>query len=171
MNRRDLLTVGGSALASSLSGCISSVPFVGGSPEVREESGDSLDRRVPTALPDLSADSTVAALAVGRGTNSHQVWVWNETGRRQAFEIEIGSGPDADPWFSRRYDLDADANLAIDLRESRAYAITVRVDGRAETVEVPESRFDCNDSATDVAVREDEIGTQTISTSMGCSGL
>jgi hypothetical protein len=72
--------------------------------------------------------------------------------------------------FSRSYDLNADTNLAIDLRESRAYAITVRVDGRAETVEVPESRFDCNDSATDVVVREDEIKTSSIRTDIGCGG-
>jgi len=36
---------------------------------------------------------------------------------------------------------------------------------------VLESQFDCNDSATDVVVREDEIKTQTISTSMSCGGL
>jgi len=73
MNRRYLLAVGGSALASSLSGCISSVPSVGGPPEIREGSGDSLDRRVPTVVPDLSVGPTVAALAVGRGSNHHQV--------------------------------------------------------------------------------------------------
>jgi hypothetical protein len=170
VNRRDFLAVGGFALAASLSGCISLVPFIGGPPEVREGSGDSLDRRVPTVVPDLSVDPTVAALAVGRGSNHHQVWVWNEIGRRRAFEIEIGGSTDTDPWFSRSYDLNADTNLAIDLRESRAYAITVRVDGRAETVEVPESRFDCNDSATDVVVREDEIKTSSIRTDIGCGG-
>lgn len=102
---------------------------------------------------------------------AHQVWVWNDTGRKQEVTVEIGDESDSTPWFSRSYDLGTDANLAIDLRESRAYAITVRVDGRKRTVSVSESRFDCNDSATDIVVREDEIETSGITTDMDCGGL
>ncbi|WP_135823982.1 hypothetical protein [Halorussus ruber] len=63
---RRLLAAGGAALVSSLSGRASSVPFVGGPPEVREV-GDVPDRSVPSTLPDSSADSTVTTLAVGDG--------------------------------------------------------------------------------------------------------
>ncbi|WP_137284742.1 hypothetical protein [Halorussus salinisoli] len=170
MNRRRLLAVGGSALAASVSGCLSSVPLVGGPPEVREKSGESLDRSVPPAVTDLSADSTVTTLVVGRGSNPHQVWVWNETGETQELAIEIGK-PDAAPWVRRSYDFGADANLAIDLRDARRYAVTVWVGGRERTVEIPEARFDCNDSATDVLVRGDEMETTGITTDMGCGGL
>ncbi|NEU55726.1 hypothetical protein [Halorussus sp. MSC15.2] len=169
LTRRRLLAVGGAGLAASLSGCLSSVPLVGGPPDVREES-EPPDRGVPSAIHDLSANATVATLAVGRGSNHHQVWVWNATGRSREVSVEIGGASDEELWFRERYALDADANLAIDLRESREYAITVGVGDRQKIVEVQKSQFDCNDSATDVAIRDDEIESQTISTAMGCGG-
>lgn len=125
---------------------------------------------MPTAFSDLSTESTVTTLAVGRGSNSHQVWVYNGTDQRREFTVEIGD-PDAEPWYRRTYAVGPAANVAIDLRASRRYAVTVRVGDRAKTVAVPESRFDCNDSATDVVVRDDEIASRSISTSMDCGGL
>ncbi|UPV75145.1 hypothetical protein M0R89_03525 [Halorussus limi] len=169
LTRRRLLAFGGSALAASVSGCLSSVPFAGGPPDVREES-DPPDRGVPAAITDLSADATVATLAVGRGSDHHQVWVWNATERSREVTVGIAGGADAEPWFSKRYALDAGANLAIDLRESGDYAITVGLGDREKIVEVPESRFDCNESATDVAIRADRIESASISTSEGCGG-
>ncbi|MFC4447559.1 hypothetical protein [Halorussus aquaticus] len=168
-SRRAFLAVGGAGLAASLSGCLSSVPLAGGPPEVREES-DPPDRGVPSAIHDLSANATRATLAVGRGSQHHQVWIWNATGRSREVTLGIGGAPDEEPWFRERYALDADANLAIDLRESRKYAIAVEVGDRQKIVEVRKSQFDCNDSATDVAIRDDEMESQTISTAMGCGG-
>lgn len=170
--RRRLLALGGSALAASLAGCTSALPFGGGRPEVRDASGGSPDRSVPSAIPGLSAESTVAALAVGRGTNHHQVWVWNASGRSREVSLGIGGEDDGEPWFRESYALDTDANLVVDLRESRRYAITVQAGEQSETVEISESRFDCNASATDVAIRADGIESRSISTSMACdSGL
>ncbi len=166
--RRDFLAGGGTALAASLSGCLSSGLLAGGPPEVREES-DPPERGVPTANPDLSANSTVMTLAVGRGSDHRQIWLWNETDRRLEVTVEIGGKADAEPWFRKSYDLDADANLAIDLRESRDYAISVGVGDRTETVEVSESEFDCNASATDVAIRAEEFDTASIRTAQGCN--
>lgn len=172
--RREFLAVGGSALAAGLSGCLGSAGLLadGGPPDVREESGGPPDRRVPTAFPDLSGAATLTTLAVGRGSEHHQVWAWNATRASREVSVGIGGEPDAEPWFRETYALDAGANLAIDLREARQYVIRVSVGaGEPETtVEVPESRFDCNDSATDVAVREDEIASQTISTQEACGG-
>ena len=171
-DRRELLAPGGSALATSLSGCASAVPSVGGPPEVREESGEIPDRTVPATLVAFSEEAVVTTLAVGDGGASGEtVWVWNETGQRREMTVELGGESDPNPWLSGTYGLDSGSGLALDLRTPRNYAIAVGVDGRTETVTVPESQFDCNDSATDVAVRPETIETQTISTTMGCGGL
>lgn len=172
MNRRRFLAVGGSALTASLSGCLSSVPFVGGPPAVREQSGEVPDRTVPATLVEFSEESVVTTLAVGDGgTSGETVWIWNETDQRRKIAVELRGRSDADPWFRGSYDLDSGAGLALDLRTPRNYAISVGVDGREKTVTVPESRFDCNDSATDVALRAETIETQTVSTTMDCGGL
>ena len=168
--RRRLLALGGAALAGSLAGCTSAVPFGGGPPEVREESGRPPDRGAPSAMPDLSAESTAATLAVGRGGDHHPVWVWNVTDRNRDVAVEIGGEADAKPWFRGNYALDADANLVVDLRDPWNYAITVEVGERSETVKIPESWFDCNASATDVAIRGDGIESRSISTTMKCGG-
>ncbi|UPW01223.1 hypothetical protein M0R88_03740 [Halorussus gelatinilyticus] len=170
MNRRALLSVGGSGLAASLSGCLSSLPFGGGPPEVREASGPAPARLQP-AVPSLHADSTRATLVVGdEGDRDEQVWVWNETGEKRTVSIEIGGSAGAEPWFRERYDLAAGANLAIDLREKRDYAIRVSVGDRTKTVEYPESRFDCNATATDVVIRDGKFEVASIQTTEGCGG-
>ncbi|WP_435176178.1 hypothetical protein [Halorussus sp. AFM4] len=121
-------------------------------------------------MPDLSAESTLTTLAVGRGGENHPVTVRNATDRRRDVALEIGGEGDEKPWFREEYTLDTDTNLVVDLRDPRNYAIAVRVGERSETVEVPESRFDCNASATDVAIREDGLESRSISTAMACGG-
>ncbi|WP_135853771.1 hypothetical protein [Halorussus salinus] len=173
--RRDLLAGGGSALALvglgvASSGCLSSVPLVGGPPEVREETGLSPPRLQP-ANSTLYADSTHATLVVGDGEDrDEQIWVWNETGESRSVAIEIGGSADAKPWFRETYDLAAEANLAIDLREERDYAIRVRVGDRSETVEYPKSWFDCNATATDVVIRDEKFDVASVTTEKGCGG-
>src|SRR6056297_2814368 len=170
--RRAFLASGGSALAARLSGCLGSVGLPGGPPTVREASGDPPDRTLPAMNLDGSIDATHATLVVGDGgSQGEQVRVWNGTDRSREILLEIGGTPDADPWFRRTSALASGANLAIDLRNARDYAISVATAERARTVEVPEPRVDCNDSATDVVVREDAIESRTISTQEGCGGL
>lgn len=171
-DRRELLALGGSALVTSLSGCASAVPSVVGPPEVREESGQTPDRSVPATLVEFSEGSVGTTLVVGDGEASGEtVWVWNETGQRRETTVELGGESDPNPWFSGTYGLDSGSGLVFDLRTPRNYAISVGVDDRSKTVTVPKSRFDCNDSATDVVVRAKTIETQTISTTAGCGGL
>ena len=175
--RRELLAGGGTALAlvgagaaASLSGWLSSVPLVGGPPEVREETGPSPSRLQP-ANSTLYADSTHATLVVGDGDDrDEQVWVWNETGGSRAVAIEIAGSGDGEPWFRESYDLAADANLAVDLREERDYAIRVRVGDRSETVEYPKSWFDCNATATDMVIRDGKFDVASVRTDQGCGG-
>ena len=119
----------------------------------------------------LYADSTHTTLVVGNGEDrDEQVWVWNETSVSRAVGIEIAGKSDAEPWFRETYDLAADANLAIDLREERDYAIRVRVGDREETVEYPESWFDCNATATDVVIRDEKFDVASVRTEKGCRG-
>lgn len=188
MNRRELLGVGwrglvASGLAGSLSGCLSS-GVLREHPEVREETGQTVERSIYTPLSDESADPAFATLLVGnrggfhlRERNPHQVWMRNETGERRKLTIDLADDSDADPWFRRTYDADPGTRLVVELRRVRSYALTIRTDYgretsiRQETVEVPASRFDCNASATDVVVRESEIESMAATTDEGCGGL
>ena len=176
-SRRELLRTCGPALslAVGLSGCLSSVPFVGGPPKVREESGQTVERAIHTPLTDETADPAFATLVVGeRGFHlgekkPHQVWVRNGTEKSRDLLVEVGPTADADPWFRRNYDFAPGARLAVELRTPREYAISVEAADAGETIEVAESRFDCNDSAHDVVVRNGEIETVGVATDQGCS--
>jgi len=168
---RTSATMLGCATAVGLSGCLGTVGIgEDGPPEVREESNRPPDRGVPTAFPELSTHEAVSTLAVGRGSEHHQVWVWNATDAGREVVLEIAGAADGEHWFRETYALDGGESLVVDLRESRRYAIRVGVGDRETTVEVPESQFDCNDSATDIAVRESDIENGTISTQMACGG-
>ena len=182
MNRRELLAAGGSAfgasaLVASLSGCLAG-PLVG-HPEVRQESGQTVERTIHTPLTDESAAPAFATLVVGeRGASLGerkpvQVWVRNDTDERREvrFELAENADADADPWFARTYDFDPGAQFVVELRTPGEYAATVRVGDRAQTVEVPKSWFDCNDSAMEAVVREEKIETTGITTGEGCASF
>lgn len=70
-----------------------------------------------------------------------------------------------------------ESGQTVELRTSGGYAVTVRAGDRSEaaeganeeTVEVPESWFDCNDSAMEAVIREGEIEKTGITTDEGCS--
>lgn len=187
MNRRELLGAGGSAfgasmLATSISGCLSGPLF--GHPEVREESGQTVERAIHTPLTDEFADPAFATLVVGERGGFYlgekkpvQVWVRNGTDERREVGVELAESADADSWFARSYDFESGAQFVIELRTPGEYAVTVRVGGVAEaadganeeTVAVPESWFDCNDSAMEVILREKEIEKTGITTDVDCS--
>lgn len=169
--RRRFLGLVGTTLAAGLSGCASSVPLLGGPPEIHERTPDAVDRDVPASMGE-ETPSPFATLVVGEsGTQTHQVWVWNRTDDRRQIAVSVGPDESAEPWFARTYAFDAGSVLAIELRASRRYVIGVETVGREKTVDVPRSWFDCNDSATDVLVGEAETKVQTISTSMKCGDL
>ncbi|WP_158055532.1 hypothetical protein [Halorussus halophilus] len=166
VSRRNFLALGASSLSLGLAGCTSSLPF-GGPPEVREQSDDSIERKVPAPFSEPA--KPFASLVVGEGSNqTHQVWVWNRTDGDR--EIGVRIGPEDGPWFEQSFDFVAEDALAIDLRPAREYELGVQVEGREKEVTVEKSQFDCNESATDVLVKKTETTTQTISTQMGCGG-
>jgi hypothetical protein len=172
-----LLALGGSGLAVGLSGCLSS-GLLSDRPDVREQSGQTVERTIHTPLTDETADPAFATLVVGEQGGGgfhlgeqkpHQVWVRNGTENSREVLVEIGPTSDADPWFRRTYEIGPGAQLAVELRTPREYAVSVEAADAAETVEVSEDRFDCNDSAHDVVVREAKIETMGVTTEEGCS--
>ena len=143
-------------------------------PSVREV--DGVGRKVPQPM-DLEAPDAnpFLALAVGScecgsdldDTKPHGVWVWNDTDAALTVRLELTA--DGTTVLDDEYEFDPYANLALELRAPRNYELIVRAGNREETVEISRSRIDCNDSATDVAIRNDEIETQSITTDLACS--
>ncbi|WP_137284741.1 hypothetical protein [Halorussus salinisoli] len=150
---------------------------VGPPPEVREVEPDAVaDRGVPTG-PNVesTAEQPFLAFAVGDRDDvanpddnlPHLVWVWNDTDDSQEVGVAVTTG--GTTLLDERYEFPARAALGFELREPRPYEFTVRASDREETVGVERSRFDCNDSATDVIVEPDEIREFSITTDLACS--
>lgn len=124
-----------------------------------------MDLEAPDADPFL-------AFAVGscecgsdlQDTKPHGAWVWNDTDA--ALSVELALTADGATVLDDEYEFDAYANLAFELWAPSGYELTVRTDGRGETV--PLSHVDCNDSATDVVIRDDEIEYSTTTTELAC---
>lgn len=188
-SRRTLLQACGAVLGAGTAGCLSprdeSSPNTGGetdssttesqtdSPAVREV--DSVGRSVPNALAVGSNEEPLLSLAVGSRINvsnpddskPHIAQVWNDTDGTLSVELELTA--DGVTLLDETYEFDADANLAIEFRQPSNYELTVRADDHEKLVEIHRGRFDCNDSATDVAIRGNEIEHSTVTTSMACS--
>ena len=189
-SRRTLLRSFGVALTGAVGGCLSSsgtdpttetesaeptttaTSNENGPPTVREV--DGVDRKVPNALVVESSGEPSRAFAVGSRENvpnpddekPHVLAVWNDIDLPLSVDLTLSA--DGSAVLDDHYDLALGAHLAFELREPRSYELTVRPGDREETVAVERDRFDCNDSATDVAVREDEIAHSTITTELAC---
>lgn len=92
------------------------------------------------------------------------MWVWNDTDA--ALSVNLVLTADGATVLNDEYEFDADANLALELRAPRSYELTVRAGDREKTV--PLSHTDCNDSATDVVIRDDGIEYSTTTTELAC---
>ena len=133
------------------------------------------DRSVPVSPTVDSTDSKpFRAFTVGdRGDVAnpdnnlpHQIWVWNDTDEEREIVVALTAGEATVLDETRKFS--ARATLAIELADPRPYELTVRAGDRERTVEIPRSQFDCNDSATDVIVRSDEILKGMTTTELAC---
>jgi hypothetical protein len=124
------------------------------------------DRGVPVSPTVDSTDSKpFRAFTIGdRGDVAnpddnlpHQIWVWNDTNEEREIAVALTAGEATVLDETREFP--ARAALAIELADPRPYELTV---------EIPRSQFDCNDSATDVIVRSDEISDATTTTELAC---
>lgn len=133
------------------------------------------DRGVPTGPPvESTAEEPFLAFAVGNRDGvadpennlPHALWLWNDTDQSRAVEFSLSAGRTT--LLDETFEIPARTPLGVELRDPRRYEWTVRNDGREETGTIPRSQFDCNHSATDVLVREDELKEMTITTEMWC---
>ncbi|MFC4550166.1 MULTISPECIES: hypothetical protein [Halorussus] len=144
-------------------------------PAVREVAPSDVDRGVPRArdLRRTEATDPELAFAVGErpadtfAHKTHVVAVWNDT--EAALSVALVLTTDGTTLLDRTVELDPGQPGLVELREPRAYELTIRAGDRAETVTVERSRLDCNNSATDVLVGPENVETSTITTSMACS--
>lgn len=144
-------------------------------PAVREVAPSDVERGVPRArdLRRTEATDPELAFAVGErpadtfAHKTHVVAVWNDT--EAALSVALALTTDGTTLLDRTAELDPGQPVLVELREPRAYELTIRAGDRAETVTVERSRLDCNNSATDVLVGPENVETSTITTSMACS--
>ena len=128
----------------------------------------------------------------------HLVRVWNDGERARTLRLELRRDDDGVAPVNRRVEFPADGYLALRLLEPASYALTVTPVGgemgtatdtattatetapatatattsagaTGETVRIPRTLFDCNDSRTDVRVGPDgAVESETTATEIGC---
>lgn len=186
-SKRTLLRTCGIGLGLSLTGCLgtggdespdrTTTETTTHSPPTAEEvSPTTIAERGVPVLPIVESTSSkpFRAFAVGNRDTvanpddnlAHRVWVWNDTDEERAISVTLATG--GTTVLDKREEFPTRVPLVIDLREPRPYELTVRAGDHEQTVEIPRSQFDCNHSATDVAVQRDEILDGTITTELAC---
>ena len=198
-SRRTLLRTVGVGLSAALGGCLSSsggspttettqttestttiattdtTTTATAPPEVNEVAPADIDRGVPTG-PNMGVtwnSPPFRAFAVGESPENvtddrpHHVWVWNATEETRTIEFALTT--DGGTLFEQSTSFEPGTALAVVLREPRKYELSVTAGELEGTVTVERSRFDCNESATDVVVSANQVKTGTVSQSMACS--
>ncbi|WP_158055531.1 hypothetical protein [Halorussus halophilus] len=143
-------------------------------PEVREVSPSEVERSVPQSRELQHAEPTDPEIAFVVGERPedtfahkpHLFAVWNDT--ESSLSVELALTSNETTLLEQSVELDSGQQVPIELREPRRYELVVRADGREKTVTVPRSQLDCNDSATDVLVRPEEVVVGSVTTDMGC---
>lgn len=142
---------------------------------------DSVSRSVPDSLDTTDvAPTPFLALSVGERSQvqsehrkPHQVWVWNDAD--EAHDLTLTLSNARGTIIERTVSFEANSKVAIVLQVPSKYEFTVAIEGESETsetVEIPFSQFDCNDSASDVVVRDDgTIESGSVTTQMACTAL
>ncbi|WP_135852687.1 hypothetical protein [Halorussus salinus] len=182
MNRRQLLRrTGALAAATGLAGCIGS-SGTGSGPGT---TGDGTTERTTTEARERFSgvrsddDEPFETVAVGDresvpfpdNNRAYGVRVWNAADEARRIDLQVSTG--ADILVDRTAEFAADAYLELALNEPADYSVSVGLaDADDETTfEIERSRFDCNQSGTDVGVTADgRVETMSMSTAMGCPG-
>jgi len=129
----------------------------------------------PDAVPDGADATPFAGFGIGEERTDegddppHCVWVWNATDRER--ELTVGFEADANTVFERSLTFAPDACAGFVLFTPAAYTVAVEGGDWRETTTVEASWFDCNASATDVAVVEaGRLAVGSVTQEMGCGG-
>lgn len=127
----------------------------------------------------------------------HLVRVWNDSDRARGLRLELRRGDGSVP-VDRGVEFPADGYLSLRLFDPASYELTVSAvgggatagtdatastasgtttsatatssaDAAGETIRIPRTLFDCNDSRTDVRVGPDgAVASETVATEIGC---
>lgn len=141
---------------------------------------------------DSSAERPFATISVGsreavqnpENNQPHVVRVWNDSDEARTIGLRLvrGAGRES-ALVDRQVEFPADGYLTLRLLEPANYALTIQPGGdgttatstatatasAGETIEIPRSQFDCNDSTTEVAVTADaQVKHTTVTTEIGC---
>jgi len=184
MNRRQAL-LGMAAGFASVAGCTGASdggsssddtePKTNDEPEQSRATGPTVSApaRYPSLLVDSEYDQAQAVVVIGNRSNPrspyrdakpHEVLVWNDASTTRTMAVELADRRE-------QYELKPDGYLRVQVAKPSNLTVSLPSDSDAanETVRVPARRIDCNDSQTDVAVRENgSIGIKSISTMAGC---
>jgi hypothetical protein len=133
---------------------------------------------LPRALDTMPDSDPFGVLAVGDRqfvppprAEPHSIRVWNDSSSRRLVSLKLVVGS-SNTVFSRDVEFPAGGVFAVDLVEPASYRLVLGSDADEHAVDVDAAQFDCNSSATDVAVRADwSVDERTISTTMGCGPL
>jgi hypothetical protein len=132
---------------------------------------------------DSEAEQPFATISVGsrevvenpENNRPHTVRVWNDSDSSRTIGLRlVRDGDDESALVDQAVEFPPDGYLILDLLEPADYSLAVRPDEETgaeggETIEIPRSQFDCNDSQTDVAVTADgAVKSVTITTEIGC---
>lgn len=172
-SRRSLLGGLAALTLGALGGCLTRI----GRDLPVAETTESV-RGVPRSFDGMPDASPFTVLAVGDRrfvvpprAPSHSLWVWNDSGSPRVVPLRL-SLDDGNFVFGRDVSFPADGVFAVELLEPADYRLEIGGDGETETVTVGSELFDCNDSATDVAIWADgSVDSRVIATTMGCGPL
>jgi hypothetical protein len=175
-SRRQFLASVGGALAVGSAGCVS-LPSEGSSNDLsaREINAEQY-REVPRAPIDALPDESVQPFAgygigeerLGSETDPpHCVWVWNVADHARELTVELSTT--AETVFEHTASFEPTSCLAIVLFTPATYTVAVSGGNWRQTETIERRWFDCNASATDVAVLADgRIETGSVTQDMEC---
>jgi hypothetical protein len=161
MERRTFLSLAGIGLSVPVVGASAAVdgsgeghPASGGRGSPGEGDLDSFDPDAIQAEVELGNRAEVANASLNR---PHDLAVWNATGSSISVELRIADAAGEHPPFKIAYGVPADDAVVVALLEPSEYSVEVDapVEEADASMTVPRSRFDCNDSTTQIGVFED----------------
>ncbi|QCJ47455.1 hypothetical protein [Haloprofundus sp. MHR1] len=176
MERRRFLALLGTTAVGGTAGCTGRLSQSGANvqfpPAARDADFDPKLDGSPAEQVDVGS-----RFGVLRPSNNgpHGLVVWNDGPAREITVSVYRNSFVAYETFERTFDVDAGEHVSLTLHRPATYTTVVTVEDATETaatVGVDRTNFDCNDSETTVAVRENgRMECSTWSTMMGCGPL
>lgn len=158
MNRRAVLrTLPAAAMAVPAAGCAAPGRSGGDAPRTRSPTPTKTDRPIEFDPERVATEVTLGDRTEGvEELRPHSIRVWNDSPTERTVAIALRRGPEPEPVLDEAFAVPADASVAVVLNEPAAYTAALRSGEATATIAVAEKWFDCNYSATEVALSADE---------------